>query len=132
MDPFVTEDQQVEALKKWWKENGKSVITGLVLGLAIIVGVRTWFDYRAGREQAASLEYQRMESALEKQDTATAQQLAAHLLDLGLLGLGQHRLWLGQDVEKRQLFLYFDCDEVLSSRTPLSTRHRVVGSTYSG
>jgi hypothetical protein len=33
------------------------------------------------------------------------QQLAAHLLDLRFLGLGQHRLGLGQDVEERQ-FLF--------------------------
>ena len=32
------------------------------------------------------------------------QQFTAHLLDLGLLGLGQHEFGFGQDVEQRQLF----------------------------
>ena len=40
MDIYQTEDEQVEALKKWWEENGKSVIFGLCIGVvAIAIGV---------------------------------------------------------------------------------------------
>ena len=33
-----TEEQQAERLRQWWRENGRSVLTGLVLGIAIVVG----------------------------------------------------------------------------------------------
>lgn len=39
-----TEEQQIEAAKKWWKENGSSIVTGLMLGLAVLFGYRYWTD----------------------------------------------------------------------------------------
>ena len=41
-----TEDQQLEDFKKWWKENGSSIITGVVLGLAVLFGTRSWFTWQ--------------------------------------------------------------------------------------
>ncbi|MCW8956189.1 MAG: tetratricopeptide repeat protein, partial [Gammaproteobacteria bacterium] len=51
---YETEEQQVEALKRWWKENGKLIITGLTLGLALVVGVRFYNQYVNERAEAAS------------------------------------------------------------------------------
>ena len=31
MDVYKTEEEQVEAIKKWWQENGKSIIAGVVI-----------------------------------------------------------------------------------------------------
>ena len=42
MDAFETEEQQVEALKKWLNEYGMSIIIGLVLGLGGLFGYRYW------------------------------------------------------------------------------------------
>jgi len=33
MAEHLNDEEQVEALKKWWSENGKSVVGGVVLGL---------------------------------------------------------------------------------------------------
>ena len=52
-----TEDQQLEELKKWWKENGSSIITGVVLGLAILFGARAWFAWQERTAQQASAVY---------------------------------------------------------------------------
>lgn len=52
---YETEEQQVEALKRWWKENGKLVITGLVLGVSLVVGVRYYNQYSQERAESASL-----------------------------------------------------------------------------
>ena len=38
MEINETEEQQLESLKRWWKENASSVITGLLLGLALAAG----------------------------------------------------------------------------------------------
>ena len=63
MDIYQTEDEQVEALKKWWKENGNSAIFGVVLGLGAIFGWREWQDYQLEQAASASTLYQQMVAA---------------------------------------------------------------------
>ena len=41
-----TEEEQVEQIKKWWKNNGKQIIAGAVIGLAGIWGWNTYSDYQ--------------------------------------------------------------------------------------
>ena len=41
-EELETEEQRVEALLKWWKDNKRSVITGLIAGVAIVVGWNSW------------------------------------------------------------------------------------------
>ena len=37
-----TEEEQVEALKKWWDDNGTQLLVGIVVVLAGVFGYRTW------------------------------------------------------------------------------------------
>jgi predicted negative regulator of RcsB-dependent stress response len=64
MSTYQTDDEQVEAIKKWWKENGKSVIGGVVLGFAIIGGWQWWQVYHKGQGEAASLVFDTMRQAV--------------------------------------------------------------------
>lgn len=54
MQDFEDEDQQIEALKQWWKENGKSLIAGVVIGVGGIFGYREYNDHVVGQSQQAS------------------------------------------------------------------------------
>ena len=36
MELYETEEQQVEALQKWWKENGTASLTGIGIGIVCI------------------------------------------------------------------------------------------------
>jgi predicted negative regulator of RcsB-dependent stress response len=54
MEINATEEQQLEALKGWWKENASSVITGLLLGLALLFGAKSWFAYKDRKAEEAS------------------------------------------------------------------------------
>ena len=38
MNAYETDEEKVEAIKGWWKENGISVVGGLALGLAAVFG----------------------------------------------------------------------------------------------
>lgn len=51
---FETEEQQLEALKKWWKENGKQIIVGTIIGFSLIIGWRYYLDYSQKQTSAAS------------------------------------------------------------------------------
>ncbi len=63
MSTYQTEEEQVEALKKWWKENGKSVIAGVVIGLAVVAGGKGWLEYRRVQAENASAFYDSFASA---------------------------------------------------------------------
>lgn len=52
-----TEEQQIEALKKWWGENGRTVVAGLVLGLGGVVGWNYWQHYEETEAEQASRLY---------------------------------------------------------------------------
>lgn len=53
----LTEEEQSERLKQWWKENGVSVAVGVVLGIAVILGVNYWRSYQAETSAASSALY---------------------------------------------------------------------------
>jgi len=57
---YNNDDEQLEALKQWWKENGAAVVAGIVLGAAALFGWRFWQDYQVEQAQAASALYAEM------------------------------------------------------------------------
>jgi predicted negative regulator of RcsB-dependent stress response len=57
-----TEEEQIDALKRWWKANGTSLIAGIVLAVAGVLGWEAWQDYQANQAAAASLRYQQLVS----------------------------------------------------------------------
>jgi len=57
---YGSDDEQVEALKGWWQDNGTSLLTGVVLVLAVFFGVRQWQSMQAAESGAASDLYQQL------------------------------------------------------------------------
>jgi len=81
MVEHLTEEEQVEALKKWWKENGTAVIIGIVVGLAAVIGVRYWFSYHETLAVNASVMYDNFTAAVNKKDAALVQTLSNEMRD---------------------------------------------------
>ncbi len=77
---YQDELQQVEAIKKWWRDNGASVLTGLVLGLTLLFGWRYWQDYNEANAQKASSMYEQVMAMLEKKQGEQARQIATTLV----------------------------------------------------
>jgi predicted negative regulator of RcsB-dependent stress response len=64
MNEYETEEQQVEALKKWWKENSTSLIVGLFIGVSGLFGWRYYVDQNNFHAiQASDLYMQVMQAA---------------------------------------------------------------------
>jgi predicted negative regulator of RcsB-dependent stress response len=56
----ITEEEQIEALKRWWDENGKQVVLAIVLTVGGYFGWQAWTDHVEEKTAAASLVYQEM------------------------------------------------------------------------
>ncbi len=62
---YDTEEEQVEALKRWWKENSTSTIVGLAMGIVIILGWNYWQDHKKAQAAQASAAYTQLLKALD-------------------------------------------------------------------
>ena len=75
MVDYATEEEQVEAIRHWWKENGTSVIVGALIGILALAGWRGWTWYRDEQALAASAVYERM---IQQIDGGQREELVAH------------------------------------------------------
>ena len=80
MDAYTSEAQQIEAIKKWWRENGLSIVLGLTLGVSGIFGWRYWQDVKVERAESASILYSDMIASLQNEDGAESRDIADRIL----------------------------------------------------
>ncbi|HEB96932.1 MAG TPA: tetratricopeptide repeat protein [Sedimenticola thiotaurini] len=64
VDVNLSEEEQVEALKKWWKENGRSVVGGVVLGLGAVFGWQAWQQHQQSIADQASVQFEQLNQSL--------------------------------------------------------------------
>ncbi len=81
MATYPGEDEQLEALKKWWNENGTVVIVGLVLGIAALFGGRAWFDHKQSSSEAASAQLALLLNELNVGDSASVADKAGEMIE---------------------------------------------------
>lgn len=58
MEVYQTEEQQVEAIKSFWKENGNAILAGLAVGFAGFIGFNYYKEHKLTTEITASDTYQ--------------------------------------------------------------------------
>lgn len=76
-----TEEETVEHLKQWLRENGMAIVLGVVIGLSGIIGVRYWFSYQRTQAEEASLIYDKVSTALAAQNYTDVISQGKQLLD---------------------------------------------------
>ncbi len=83
----TTDEEQVEALKNWWKDNGTSLLAGVVVVLAVMFGFRKWQDSQSVTmgeasdlyQQIADLSVANLGKAVTDDDLLAAQNLYSQL-----------------------------------------------------
>ncbi len=67
MSELHTDEERIEQIRDWWKENGRSVIAGVILGVGGLIGWNAWGDYTQARAEKASAVYASLQEAAKKE-----------------------------------------------------------------
>ena len=81
MDVYKTDEEQIESLRKWWGENGTSIIFGLVLGLGALFGWRWWQQSTLQKEESASVLFQTLMQDSRGDDTKLTSETAEKIIN---------------------------------------------------
>ena len=84
MAELRSDEEQLDAVKRWWKENGISLVAGAVLAGAGVFGWHAWQNYQQGQSEAASMRYQQivnmtMNNELADDDVASVREMVSEL-----------------------------------------------------
>jgi len=81
VDVNLSEEEQVEALKKWWQENGRSVVGGVVIGLGVVFGWQAWVKYQQSIADAASVQFEQLNQSIAGDALEPAEKQAELLIN---------------------------------------------------
>jgi len=79
-DHNMTDTEQVEMLKKWWKDYGKAITLAIVIGLIVGFGWRYWNKHQRHQTEQASLLYQNMSASEYQKKIKRAEGFASQLM----------------------------------------------------
>lgn len=79
VDDYLSDREQEEALRTWWRDNWRWILGGVVLGIALLFGWFRWKDYREDRGIAAGTQYEAVRVASEARKLEDAQKALAEL-----------------------------------------------------
>lgn len=68
MDTYGSEEEQLQALKRWWDEHGLSTVLVIVVALAGAFGFRTWQTQNEAKIESSSVAYHNMLEVLSEVD----------------------------------------------------------------
>lgn len=104
-DDIIDAHEQSERARQWLQKNGSSIVMGILLGLAVLLGWQRWQQSGVDHRAEAMLKFDDLQAAVDKED----KELAAKLVDdlrknysdtphaaLGALELAEMHLKAGQ------------------------------------
>ncbi|KKY89785.1 MULTISPECIES: YfgM family protein [Leclercia] len=80
MEMYENENDQVDAIKRFFAENGKALAVGVILGVGALIGWRYWTSHQVDSVRGSSLQYENTVSAIkadQPQTLAAAEKFAA-------------------------------------------------------
>jgi predicted negative regulator of RcsB-dependent stress response len=79
-EEYLTDDEQLEEVKRLVQEYAPWVIPAVILGLGFVFGYRYYHSHQEERAVSASTAFSEMNAAIESHDHAKARQLAESLI----------------------------------------------------
>lgn len=75
MADYATDEEQLDAIKRWWKENGNFILLGLFLGILVIASVNGWRWYKNKQANESSELFYALESNLQQSSDTFPEQI---------------------------------------------------------
>lgn len=82
MATHLTEEEQIEALKRWWKDYGTTILIAAVIGLGGFFAWNQYQKYRADTAREASVVYEKFAAAVTEFDSDPTEEQAARAKQL--------------------------------------------------
>jgi predicted negative regulator of RcsB-dependent stress response len=79
-EEYLTDDEQLEAVKHWFKEYAPWLAGGVLVGASLFFGYRYYQSYTSGQDLKAAGQFSAMTTALQANDHAKARRLAEELI----------------------------------------------------
>ncbi len=79
VDEYLSDKEQVQRLRQWWRENGWFLLGGVALGLLALYGYNQYFAYQDRKSEGAAELYAQIRQATDDSDTAAAEAAFAQL-----------------------------------------------------
>lgn len=77
MAELRTEEEQVQAIKDWWKKNGSSLLIGIGAALAIVFSWQAWQNHEAQQRTEAANQFANLLNAFSDQADETSGETVA-------------------------------------------------------
>lgn len=77
---FETEEQQLDAIKKWWKDNSNMIFASIAIGVSAIFGWQYYQQQTIIHSETASILYEQVASNLENLNTVNEQMATVNTL----------------------------------------------------
>jgi predicted negative regulator of RcsB-dependent stress response len=81
VDTFRTEEEQVEALRRWWDDNGRSTLIAIVIALAASFGWQGWKQHQVQQAESASIRYEELLEATQQSGDESQLTTIRHLAE---------------------------------------------------
>lgn len=65
MDEYLSEKEQIERIRQWWRENGWYLLGGMAVAALGYVGYNQYREYQNNRAEQAAVLYTRLQQAIE-------------------------------------------------------------------
>lgn len=77
----LEEQEQLESLKAWWRQNGKWVMGGIAAFVLVVGGGQGWHYWQAKQASEASMLFDRAMQAASLNDTKAVREVTAQLME---------------------------------------------------
>jgi predicted negative regulator of RcsB-dependent stress response len=75
VEAYRTEEEQIEAIKNWWNDNGKGIVAAVVVGVVASVGWQWWQGSQVDKSERASLVYNELIELSANSELSPAQRV---------------------------------------------------------
>lgn len=76
MEVYSNENEQVDALRRFFAQNGKALVVGVIIGVGALTGWHYWNTHQEGNHQEASKIYQQVSVGLDSNKPETLEAAA--------------------------------------------------------